>query len=111
GIVVADASGVWVALNQSLYDSFGAGVLESSTGIVCQNRGAAFSLENGRVNLVASGRRPPHTLMPVLATANSKPVLATATMGGPAHPQIHAELLTSLHDVGRHPPETVEAPR
>ena len=59
-IAAADEEGHAVSLIQSLYFSFGALILEPSTGIVCQNRGAAFTLDAGHPNRLAPGRRP-HT--------------------------------------------------
>ena len=50
--MTADAEGWAVSLIQSLYDSFGAGILEPETGIVAQDRGACFTLEPGHPNVI-----------------------------------------------------------
>ena len=62
-IVAMDADGYAVTLIQSIYHAFGSGILEPGTGIVCHNRGAAFTLHEGRlccwagVGLPARSRR------------------------------------------------------
>ena len=46
----ADADGWAVSLIQSLWDSFGSGILEPETGIVAHDRGGCFTLEPGHPN-------------------------------------------------------------
>jgi gamma-glutamyltranspeptidase/glutathione hydrolase len=106
--VVAD--GWAVSLVQSVFDAFGSGVLEPETGIIFQNRGAGFSLDADAVNAFAGGRRPPHTLMPVLVERANRLVWALATMGGQAQPQIHAQLFLRLRE-GSSAIEATSAPR
>jgi len=100
GIVAVDDEGWWVSLNQSLFDGFGAGMADPVTGVVLHNRGAGFSLHDNVASRFRPGVRPPHTLMPTIALDNGSPVLAVATMGGSAHPQIQAEVLMSLRRGG-----------
>jgi gamma-glutamyltranspeptidase/glutathione hydrolase len=106
--VVAD--GWAVSLVQSVFEAFGSGILEPETGIIFQNRGAGFSLEADAVNVFAGGRRPPHTLMPVLVERGGRLVWALATMGGQAQPQIHAQLFFRLRE-GASAIEATSAPR
>ena len=109
-VVTADASGRAVSLIQSLFHSFGSGVLEPATGIVLHNRGAAFSLEPGHPNRLAPGRRPAHTLMPVMVTREGALLGVLGTMGGAVHAQIHTQVLLRLLD-GASAQEAVAAPR
>ncbi len=53
-----------MSLIQSVYGHFGSFVLDPGTGVLFQNRGSSFSLDEGSPNLAAPGRRPSHTLMP-----------------------------------------------
>jgi gamma-glutamyltranspeptidase len=92
GIVAVDG-GLAVSLIQSVFDSFGAGVLEPSTGIICHNRGACFSPDPASPNAYGPGKRPLHTLMPLMAAAGERPSWVAGTMGGYAQAQIHAQLL------------------
>lgn len=111
GIVAGEIDGLWVSINQSLFDGFGSGVLEPETGIVCHNRGSAFSLDQGSPNRLEGGKRPAHTLMPVMALDRGVPSIASATMGRNAHAQIHAELLTAVVDQKRDAFQAVDRPR
>jgi gamma-glutamyltranspeptidase len=110
-LVAADAQGHAVALIQSLFDGFGSGILEPSTGIVAHDRGGCFTLEPGHPNELRGGARPAHTLMPVLAHREGRLAAVTGTMGGYAQPQINATTLIRSFDVGMAPAEAVAAPR
>jgi gamma-glutamyltranspeptidase len=111
GIVAADDSGLWVSINQSLYDGFGSGILETQTGIIPHNRGSYFSLDPQSPDVLEGGKRPAHTLMPVMVTRERAPIIASATMGGSAHAQIHTELLTTVIDQRQGAWTAIERPR
>ena len=110
-LVAADAEGHAVSLIQSLFDGFGSGLLEPSTGIVAHSRGACFTLEPGHPNELAPGKRPAHTLMPVMVHRDGRLSAVAGTMGGYAQPQINAMTLVRAFDLGMHPGEAVAAPR
>jgi gamma-glutamyltranspeptidase len=109
-LVAVDRDGRAVSLIQSLFWGFGALLLEPDTGIVVHNRGAMFSLEPGHPNELAPGRRPAHTLMPVLIERAGELRYALGTMGGRAQPQIHAQVLLRLL-AGARAQAAVDAPR
>ena len=94
--LVAVSDGWAVSLVQSVFESFGSGVLDPGTGILFQNRGTAFSLDPSAPSRFQGGRRPPHTLMPVLIERDGQLAHAVATMGGQAQPQIHTQLFLRL---------------
>jgi len=110
-LVTVDAEGWAVSLIQSLYDAFGSGILEPSTGIVAHNRGACFTLEPGHPNELAPGKRPAHTLMPALVERRGALAAAIGTMGGEAQPQINAANLMRVSDLGMSPGDALSAPR
>ncbi len=110
GVAAADTAGWAVSIIQSVYDSFGSGVLEPSTGILTQNRGTAFCLDPASPNVIEPGKRPKHTLMPVLVTRDGEVRWVNSTMGGHGQPQIHAQILQRLLG-GDSPQEAVSAPR
>jgi gamma-glutamyltranspeptidase len=111
-IVAADDAGGWVSLIQSVFHAFGAGLLDPATGVLLHNRGAAFDLAPGSPALLTGGRRPPHTLMPVLVrdAGAGRVVGAHGTMGGRAQPQIHTHLALHLA-LGRSVLDAVSSPR
>lgn len=92
-VVATDSDGRAVSLIQSVFHSFGSGILEPETGIICHNRGACFTLDPDSPNRIEPGKRPAHTLMPVLLRDGEGRVSAHGTMGGRAQPQIHTQLL------------------
>lgn len=109
-IVTADEDGRAVCLIQSLFHSFGSGVLEPSSGIIMHNRGSFFSLSPTSPNALAGGKRPAHTLMPVMVTTAGDLSWVIGTMGGKAQPQILAQVLLRLFG-GEPPIDAVSAPR
>ncbi|MEV4596812.1 gamma-glutamyltransferase [Amycolatopsis sp. NPDC049253] len=111
GVAAADSAGYAVSIIQSVFDSFGAALLEPETGVILQNRGTSFSLDPRSPNVIAPGKRPKHTLMPVLVTHEDGRVRwVSSTMGGHGQPQIHAQVLLRLL-AGDSPREAVSAPR
>ncbi len=110
-VVAADASGHWVSLIQSVFHAFGSAVLDPDTGVLFHNRGAAFDLAPGMAATLEGGRRPPHSLMPVLVRDSlGRWVGAHGTMGGRAQPQIHTQVALHLAG-GRSVRDAVAAPR
>lgn len=110
GIAVVDSEGMSVSLIQSVYWAFGSGIVEPRTGILLHNRGSSFSLRRDSPNRIAPGKRPAHTLMPVIVTEGDSLRWVLATQGGQGQPQIHLQLLIRLLR-GATADEAVQAPR
>jgi gamma-glutamyltranspeptidase len=110
-LVTADAGGWAVSLIQSLFWDFGSGICEPETGIVAQNRGTCFTLEPDHPNAFAPGKRPAHTLMPVLVHDDRGLVGVAGSMGGYGQPQINAQTLVHSFARGAPPADAVAAPR
>jgi gamma-glutamyltranspeptidase len=110
-LAAADAEGRAVSLIQSLSSGFGSGILEPSTGMILHDRGQGFSLDPDSPNVLAGGKRPAHTLMPVLVLRDERLAAVTGTMGGGAQPQINAATICRTFDLGMSPAETLDAPR
>ena len=108
--MTADSDGRAVCLIQSLFYGFGAGILDPATGIVLHNRGSLFSLAADSPNCLAPGKRPAHTLMPVMVTSGRRLEWVVGTMGGLAQPQIIAQVLLRLFE-GASAQDAVSAPR
>src|SRR5690606_22420786 len=82
-LMAVDADGNAVSWIQSLFSTFGSGLVEPETGVVLQNRGAGFTLEADHPNVIAPGKRPFHTLTPLMITdGNSDLRLTIGTPGG-----------------------------
>jgi oxamate amidohydrolase len=109
-VVAADAAGNAVVIIQSVFYEFGSGILDPTTGVILHNRGGHFSVEEASPNVIAGGKRPAHTLMPVLVRRGGRIVGLHGTMGGSAQAQIHAQLMLRTAR-GEAPADAVAAPR
>ena len=107
-----DADGLGVSLTQSNALDFGSHLVEPTTGVFLHNRGVGFSLVPGHPAEVAPGRRPPHTLSPMLVTDTGGALThLVGAMGGDAQPQIIVQLLARLLLAGQDPATAITAPR
>ncbi len=110
-LTAADKDGNVISLIQSVYESFGAGIVAGETGITLHNRGSLFSLRAGHPNLLAPGKRPFHTLVPAMVLKDGRPWLSFGVMGGDMQPQGHVQVLLNLVEFGMNVQEAGEAPR
>jgi gamma-glutamyltranspeptidase/glutathione hydrolase len=110
-VAAADRDGNLVSFIQSNFMGFGSGVVEPETGIILQNRGHLFSLDENHLNCIAPHKRCVHTLMPGLISKNGKPYAALGLKGGHVQPQVQVRMITNLIDFGMTPQEAISAPR
>ena len=110
-LAAADRSGNVISLINSLYDSFGSGVVVPGTGIVLHSRGSAFSLQAGHPNRLAPGKRPSHTLVPALLMREGQPLMAFGVMGADNQAQAHAQIVANVVDFDMNVQEAGEVPR
>lgn len=110
-VSVADRFGNRVSFINSLFDGFGSGVVANDTGIVCQNRGASFSLDPDNVNALRPGRRPMHTLIPTLVLRDGRPRYTLGCIGGDQQPQGLLQILQHLLDDSDDLERAVTSPR
>lgn len=110
-LTVADRDGNVVSLIQSIFESFGAGIVAGDTGIALHNRGTLFSMDEGHPNTLAPGKRPFHTLVPAMVLKDGRPWLSFGVMGGDMQPQGHVQVLLNLIEFGMNVQEAGEAAR
>jgi gamma-glutamyltranspeptidase / glutathione hydrolase len=91
-VVAVDRDGMAASLLQSLYESFGSGVVAGSSGIVLNNRAAGFAVQG----TVVGGTRPYHTLIPGMLTRGRELIGPFGLMGGFIQAQSHVQFLTGL---------------
>jgi gamma-glutamyltranspeptidase len=103
------SDGTAVSLIQSVFQSFGAGLLEPETGVVLHNRGSMFRVDPAHPARLIPGVRPPHTLCPTVAVAGDT-VLALGCQGGRSQPWILAQLAGEAL-LGTDPAAVVGRPR
>src|SRR4029434_6505385 len=95
-LAAADGKGNLVSFIQSNFMGFGSGVVEPETGIVLQNRGHLFSLDESHPNCIGPHKRCVHTLMPGLIMKGGKPFAALGLKGGHVQPQVQVQIITNL---------------
>ena len=107
----ADRDGMVVSLISSIYVDFGSAVIGGDTGIIMQNRGAFFALDEKHPNHLQPRKRTFHTLIPALLARAGRPCLAFGSMGGEGQPQAQAAIVTRIVDFGYDVQQAIEAPR
>jgi len=107
---VIDKDGNIVSLIQSLYSSFGSGIVPPDTGFMLHNRGALFTLASGHPNLLAPRKRPLHTIIPAFMSKGDVKI-GFGIMGGFNQAQAHAQFVANVVDYGMDVQEALEAGR
>lgn len=110
-LCAADSDGLVVSMIQSIYHDFGAAVMAGGTGVILQNRGSFFSLDENHPNRLEPNKRTFHTIIPAMLTKDGKPFLAYGSMGGEGQPQTQAAIVTRIVDFGFDVQQAIEAPR
>ena len=95
----------------SVFHSWGSGLVAGNTGINLQNRGSGFSLEEGHFNQLEPRKRPMHTIIPAMVYKNDKPVLSFGVMGGQYQAMGQAYVLSNWIDYGMDVQESLDAAR
>ena len=95
----------------SVFDSWGSGLVAGNTGILLQNRGSGFSLEDGHFNQIESSKRPMHTIIPAMVYQDKNPVLSFGVMGGQYQAMGQTYVLSNWIDYGMDVQEALDAAR
>ena len=110
-ITVVDGDGMSVSLIYSIFHGFGSGIASDKFGILLQNRGAGFTLEEGHPNELKGGKRPMHTIIPGMIRENGRVTMPFGVMGGAYQPCGHACFASNLTDFGMDVQSAIDAPR
>ncbi len=110
-VSVVDRNRNAVSFINSVYDSFGCGILCPETGVMFQNRGNCFNLQPGHPNCIGPSKRPRHTIMPGMLTRDGRAVMPYGVMGGDYQPFGHVRVLTNMIDYGLDPQAAIDMPR
>lgn len=110
-LTVVDQDGNVVSLIQSIFNSFGSGMVPPKLGFTIQNRGSLFHLDPEHANVFAPNKRPFHTIMPGMVTRNGHPIFSFGVMGGDMQPQGQLQILLNRIEFGMDPQLAGEALR
>jgi gamma-glutamyltranspeptidase/glutathione hydrolase len=106
-VCAIDGDGLGVSLIESLFNSYGSGLVAGGTGVALQNRGACFAVEGS----VSPGRRPFHTIIPAMLAVDDRLVAAFGVVGGQLQAQAHVQLVSALVDDRLDPQAALDLPR
>ncbi len=110
-ITVVDRDRMVVSLIYSVFHGFGSGIASEKFGILFQNRGAGFSLQEGHPNELGGGKRPMHTIIPAIVRDQGRVTMPFGVMGGQYQINGHARVMTNMTDFGMDAQAALDAPR
>ena len=111
-LTVVDQNLNAVSFINSICHAFGSGICSENTGVLFQNRGVNFRLEEAHPNCIESNKRPLHTIIPgMLTNMNGETIMSYGVMGGQYQPIGQSHLLQNIFEFGMTVQEGIDAQR
>lgn len=87
----------------SIFHSFGSGLMAPKSGVLLHSRGMGFNFIKGHPNQMDGHKRPLHTIIPAMLAKNGETKMSFGVMGGQyqafGHMQFLSRLLEYDHDI------------
>ena len=106
-----DRDGNAVSLIQSIFHSFGSGVVVDGTGVALNNRLSAFSLKSDHPNRLDPKKKTVHTLNSYMIMRDDSLFMVGGTPGADDQVQTNLQVIANILDYGMNVQEAIEAPR
>jgi gamma-glutamyltranspeptidase/glutathione hydrolase len=110
-LAVVDSDGNACSFINSIFESFGSGIVAGDTGILLHNRGLGFRFEAGHPNCIAPNKRPMHTIIPAMATKNGEAEYVFGVMGAHYQPMGQSFVIGNMLQYGMDPQSAIDLPR
>ncbi len=110
-LTVVDKDGNACSFINSLFEGFGSGILAEGSGVMLQNRGFGFRLQEGHPNCIAPRKRPMHTIIPGMVMKNGQAIMPYGVMGGHFQPMGQSWFLTNHFQYGLDVQEALDLTR
>lgn len=108
---IVDRNGNAVSLIQSIFHSFGSGVVVDGTGVALNNRLSAFSLKSDHPNRLDPEKKTVHTLNSHMIMTDDSLFMVGGTPGADDQVQTNLQVIANILDYGMNVQEAIEAPR
>ena len=110
-VAAVDGNGMACSLIQSLYESFGSGIVVPGTGLLLHNRAQCFQVDPAHPNALEPRKRPYQTILPSMLGRDGAHVASFGVVGGFMQPQGQVQLLRHLLERGGGAQRAVASPR
>jgi len=110
-LTVVDKDGNACSFINSLFEGFGSGILAEKSGVMLQNRGFGFRLQEGHPNCIAPRKRPMHTIIPGMVMKDGRAVMSYGVMGGHFQPMGQSWFLANHFQFGLDVQEALDLTR
>ena len=108
-LCVVDRDGNACSFINSLFEGFGSGILAEGSGVMLQNRGFGFRLQDGHPNCIAPDKRPMHTIIPGMVMKDGQAIMPYGVMGGHFQPMGQTLFLANHFEYGLDVQEALDA--